>query len=313
MTVGPPADPGRADADAHQARRAARLRLLGSALAFGVMAVLARWLSRGPGGFGAGQLSVIRFAFGALVSLAAFRLHPGLHRPQNLRLLFSRGVSGGIVVVLYFLALARIPAGEAGMLYALFPVIATGMSAAAFRERPTVHLAVGLALATAGAVLVLGNGSLALGVGVGEALALAAAGFAALSAVVIRAMRATENAPTIFFYFCVGGLPIALPFARGPWPSDPRLWAVALLMAAAAWAAQLWMSEAYGALTVPEAAAWLQLTPLAQVVLAALLLGERMAPAALGGVLVAVVGVAWGSVRGRRSRTAAARAPPPGP
>ena len=46
-------------------------------------------------------------------------------------------------------------------------------------------------------------------------------------------------------------------------------------MALAAFAAQVLMAEAYGALAVCEAAIWLQLTPLAQYVLAALLLGER--------------------------------------
>ena len=99
----------------------ARLLLLGSAASFGLMAVLARLLSRGDGAFSAGQLTVIRFVVGAAVSVVAFRLRPGLYAPHNRRLLWTRGLSGGIVVVLYFLALQRIPAGEAGMLYNLVP------------------------------------------------------------------------------------------------------------------------------------------------------------------------------------------------
>ena len=92
----------------------ARLMLLGSALSFGLMAVLARLLSKGQGGFSAGQLTVIRFVVGAAVSLVVFRLHPGLYAPRKRTLLWGRGVSGGIVVILYFLALQRIPAGDAG-------------------------------------------------------------------------------------------------------------------------------------------------------------------------------------------------------
>ena len=128
----------------------ARLELALSGVCFGLMAVLARRLSRGPGGFTAGQLSVVRFVLGALVSLVAFRLRPGLYRPHNFRLLVSRGLSGGLVVVLYFFALARIPAGEAGLLYNLFPVVASLMSFFAFGERPTAHLLSGLFLATTG-------------------------------------------------------------------------------------------------------------------------------------------------------------------
>jgi drug/metabolite transporter (DMT)-like permease len=298
---------------AARSKTRARLMLLGTAASFGLMAVLARFLSRGPGGFSAGQLTVIRFVVGAAVSLATFRLRPGLYAPHNRKLLWGRGLSGGIVVVLYFLALQRIPAGEAGMLYNLFPVIATGMSAVVFHERPTVHLVIGLLVATLGVVLVLGGGTLHLGIGAGELLAAGAAFFAAISAVQIRAMRARDNAATIFFYFCLGGLPVALPFALGAWPTAPGPWAVAGVMALAAFAAQVLMAEAYGALSISEAAIWLQLTPLAQYVLAAAVLGESISAAGTAGVLVGVAGVAYGTVLGHRASAPPAAAPPAAP
>jgi drug/metabolite transporter (DMT)-like permease len=287
--------------------------LLASAVCFGLMAVLARLLSRGEAAFSPGQLSVIRFVVGAAVSVAAFRARPGLYAPRNRRLLWTRGVSGGIVVVLYFLALQRIPAGEAGMLYNLFPVIATAMSAFAFRERPTVHLVLALAVATGGVVLVLGDGSLRLGLGMGEGFAVAAAFFAAVSSVTIRAMRATDNAATIFFFFCLGGLPVALPFALGPWPTAAGPWAIAVAMALSAFAAQLLLAEAYGALAIPEAAIWLQLTPLAQYLLAGVLLGERITAAGALGIVIGVAGVAYGTVLGQRPRAVAPAAGAPAP
>jgi drug/metabolite transporter (DMT)-like permease len=300
-----------APAAARRAKARARVLLLASAASFGLMAVLARRLSRGPAGFSAGQLTMIRFVVGAAVSLAAFRLRPGLYAPRNRRLLWTRGLSGGIVVVLYFLALQRIPAGEAGMLYNLFPVLATAMSIPAFGERPTVHLALALALATAGVVLVLGDGTLHLGLGAGEGLAVAAAVFAAYSSVTIRRMRSTpspDNAPTIFFYFCLGGFPVALPFALGPWPAGGAAWALAGVMALAAFAAQVLLADAYGALAMSEAAIWLQLTPLAQYLLAAALLGERVTAAGIAGILIAIAGVAYGTVRGHRPAAAPADA-----
>jgi drug/metabolite transporter (DMT)-like permease len=290
----------RADPAARARKLRARLLLLGSAASFGLMAVLARRLSRGPGGFSAGQLTMIRFVVGAAVSLVAFRLRPGLYAPQNRRLLWTRGISGGIVVVLYFLALQRIPAGEAGMLYNLFPVIAIAMSIRAFGERPTIHLALALVLATAGVVLVLGDGTLRLGLGAGEALAVAAACFAAFSSVTIRAMRATDNSATIFFYFCLGGFPVALPFALGHWPGAGGPWALAAVMALAAFAAQVMLAEAYGPLSISEAAVWLQLTPLAQYLLGAAILGERVTAAGALGIVIGIAGVAYGTIRGHR-------------
>jgi drug/metabolite transporter (DMT)-like permease len=289
----------------------ARVLLLLSAASFGLMAVLARLLGARAGGFSAGQLTVIRFVVGAAVSLVAFRVRPGLYRPHNRRLLWTRGVSGGIVVVLYFLALQRIPAGEAGMLYNLFPVVATALSIRAFGERPTIHLGLALLLATGGVVLVLGNGTLRLGLGAGEVLAIGAAMFAAVSAVVIRAMRATDNAATIFFYFCLGGLPVAMPFALGAWPAGAALWGIAAVMGLAAFAAQVLMTEAYGALSVGEAAVWLQLTPLAQYLLAAALLGERVSGAGVVGIALGITGVAYGTALGHRPRAPAGAAPTP--
>ena len=271
------------------------------------MAVLGRVLATGPARFTPGQLSVVRFAVGAAASLAVFAVRPALYRPRNLRLLVTRGVSGGLVVILYFVALARIPAGEAGMIYNLFPAIATLLALFLLRERPGLRLWSAILLATAGVLLVLGNGTLRLGLGWGEGAALAAAVFAAVSANVIRAMRGTDNAPTIFFFFCLAGLPVVLPFALDPWPGGLVPWALATVMALSAFAAQVLMTEAYGALSVGEAAAWLQLTPIAQFLLAALLLGEPLRLWGLLGVAVSVAGVAWASALGQR----AAAAPPP--
>src|SRR3954471_19388545 len=119
-----------------RSKNAARLELVGSAFAFGVMAVLARRVSARAGGFTAGQLAVVRFAIGIVVSLALFQVQKGLYRPRAYRRLIGRGISGGAVVVLYFWALSRIPAAEAGMLYYLFPVFATVTSVSVSAKPP---------------------------------------------------------------------------------------------------------------------------------------------------------------------------------
>jgi drug/metabolite transporter (DMT)-like permease len=265
------------------------------------MAVLGRLLATGPAHFTPGQLSVVRFGVGAAASLAVFAARPSLFRPRNVRLLVTRGISGGLVVILYFSALARIPAGDAGMIYNLFPAIATLLALSLLRERPSGRLWLAILVATLGVGLVLGNGSLQLGLGWGEGAALAAAVLAAVSANVIRAMRGTDNAPTIFFFFCLAGLPVVLPFALDPWPGGLVPWALAVAMALCAFAAQVLMTEAYGSLSVGEAASWLQLTPIAQYLIAAAVLGEALTPIGLLGIGVSVTGVAWATILGRRA------------
>lgn len=283
-------------------RRVARLQLVGSALCFGLMAILARKLTLPGMGFTAGHLAVLRFVVGALLSLAAFGLIPGLYRPSNHRLLVMRGLSGGAVVVLYFYALAHIPAGEAGILYNVFPVIAVALSLVIFKERPTVHLWLAILAASLGVALVLSQGHLGYGFGWGQLAALGAAVFAATSANAIRAVRHTDNAATIFFFFCIAGLPVVLPFALTPWPGGLGPWSLAILMSLLAYGGQMLMSEAYGTLSVSEAAGWLQLLPIVQYLLAVPLLGERATGPGLAGVLITVGGVAYGTVMGHRKR-----------
>ncbi|NWJ42320.1 MAG: EamA family transporter [Geothrix sp.] len=283
-------------------RMAARGQLAGSALCFGLMAILARKLTMPDMGFTAGHLAVLRFVVGALFSLLTFGLIPGLYRPSNHRLLVMRGLSGGAVVVLYFYALAHIPAGEAGILYNVFPVIAVTLSLVIFKERPTIHLWLAILAASLGVAMVLSQGHLGFGFGRGQLAALAAAVFAATSANAIRAVRHTDNAATIFFFFCIAGLPVVLPFALTPWPGGVGPWALAVLMSLLAYAGQLLMSEAYGTLSVPEAAIWLQLLPIVQYLLAVPLLGERSTLPGLAGVLITVAGVAYGTVLGHRQR-----------
>lgn len=287
------------------ARHEARAALVGSAVCFGLMAVVARRLTQAGFGFTPGHLSVIRFGVGLCACLVAFRFRPGLHGPSRYGLLVGRGLSGGLVVILYFSALARIPAGQAGIIYNLFPVIATAMSLGVFRERPTVHLLLATLLAFFGVALVLGQGSFAFRPGWGEAAALGAAFFAATSAVIIRAARASHNAITIFFYFNLAGMPVVAPFALGPWPRHAGPWILAVFMGFAALGGQLLMSQAYGALSVSEASVWLQLLPISTYLLAVPLLGERLTGFGLAGVALTVAGVVYGTAKGHKpSRSA---------
>jgi drug/metabolite transporter (DMT)-like permease len=288
------------DAGPRRARNLARLGLVGSAFSFGLMALLARWLTQSPRGFTPGHLSVLRFVVGAAAAGAVFLARPALFRPQNMRLLVLRGLSGGAVVVLYFYALSRIPAGQAGVVYNLFPVLATVMSLFIFKERPRIHLVLGIAAASLGVGLVLSQGHLSIRLGAGEISAIAAAFFAALSANVIRASRHTDNAATIFFFFCVAGFPVVLPFALDPWPRDAFPWVLAIVMSLLALVGQVLMAEAYGALTVSEAAVWLQLMPISQYLMAVPLLGESFTAFGVAGVLLTVAGVIYGTALGQR-------------
>jgi len=183
-----------------------------------------------------------------------------------------------------------------------FPILATGLAFFILRERPTIHLAVGLAVASIGVFLVLGGGTASFNLGWGEIAGIASAILGAGAVTAIRSLRATDNAPTIFFAFCLGGLTVSWPFALGPWPTNVGLWVLALAgVGVTSFGAQMLMTHAYGRLTVPEAAIWQQLTPVASYLWALALLDERLAPLGVLGVGLGIAGVVYGSVLGNRS------------
>jgi drug/metabolite transporter (DMT)-like permease len=291
-----------APSDALRAR--ARLLLFGSSIFFGLSAVLVRLATQA--GLNGGQVTLVRFTFGLAAIGAVFAARPGTFRPVRLGLLVSRGAFGAAAALLYFLAIERIPAGEATLLNNTFPIWAVLLSLVLLNERPTIHLAIALAIATSGVFLVLGGGSVRLALGWGELLGIFSAITGGAAVTSMRALRATDNAPTIFFAFALGGVLVSLPYALGTWPTTWVPYAAALGVGVAAFLAQLLMTEAYGALSVPEAALWQQLTPIASY-LWGLTLGESIGLATVFGVLLGVAGVVYGSVLGHRPRVERSR------
>ena len=286
-------------------RGRARALLFGAGVLFGLSAMLARLASTG-GMMSGGRVTLVRMAVGVVAVLAVFVARPGTFRPVRHSLLVSRGLFGGVAALLYFMSLSLIPAGEATLLNNTFPIWAVILSFFLLGERPTVHLAVALVVASAGVFLVLGGGKLAFSLGRGEVLGILSAVLGGFAVTSIRALRATDNAPTIFFAMAVGGVLVSLPFAFGPfasgsWPTDLLPWVAAGSCGVVAFLAQLLMTEAYGALSVPEAALWQQLTPIASFGWA-LTLGERLTGITMLGVLLGIAGVVYGAVLGHQPR-----------
>jgi len=279
-------------------RARARALLFGSGVLFGLLAVLARVATRL--GLTSGQVATVRFAVATVLMLGTFRTWPGTFRPLDPRLLAARGILGGLAALLYFAALALVPAGQATLLNNTFPAVAVLISYFALGERPTWQLLVALAMTSAGVLLVLGGGGPGAPFGWGHVAGIASAVFAGGAVTCIRALRASHNAPTILFAFSLGGFAVSAPFALGPWTGAPGAWLAALLAALVALAAQLLMTEAYGALTVAEAAVWQQLTPVASYLWATGLLGERLSALGAAGVVLGGAGVVYASIQGRR-------------
>jgi drug/metabolite transporter (DMT)-like permease len=150
-------------------------------------------------------------------------------------------------------------------------------------------------------VLVVGDGHLPTRLGMGEVVGMISAVLAAGAITSIRALRATDNAFTIFFAFTVGGLVVAIPFTLEAWPPLGPVWLLGIGVGVVSFAAQVLMTQAYGALTVPEAAVWQQLTPVASYLWSGALLGEGLSGGGALGVGLGIAGVVYGTVLGHRA------------
>ncbi len=261
-------------------------------------------LATRDGGMSGGQATTVRFGVGLLAVVLLFVARPGTFRPVKYGLLASRGLFGGVSALLYFVSISLIPAGEATLLNNTFPIWAVIISFFFLKERPTVHLAIALLVASAGVFLVLGGGQVTFSLGFGELVGIVSAMTGGVAVTSIRALRATDNAPTIFSAMAVGGLVVSIPFALGAWPTDPLPWVAAGGCGVVAFLAQLLMTEAYGTLSVAEAALWQQLTPIASFAWA-LTIGESFTGMTAVGVLLGIAGVIYGSVLGHRPQPGA--------
>jgi len=279
-------------------RARARALLFGAGVLFGLSAILVKLATRGAA-MGGGQATLVRFGVGLVAVMLLFVARPGTFRPVKKGLLASRGLFGGISALLYFVSISLIPAGEATLLNNTFPIWAVVISFFFLRERPTIHLAIALAVASVGVFLVLGGGQLTFSLGLGEVVGIVSAMTGGVAVTSIRALRATDNAPTIFFAMAVGGVVVSIPFALGAWPTAPLPWVAAGACGVVAFLAQLLMTEAYGALSVAEAGLWQQLTPIASFAWA-LTIGETFTGMTVVGVLLGIAGVIYGSILGHR-------------
>lgn len=277
--------------------RRARLFLFGSGFFFGLLPVFTRLATRTPAGMSGPQVALIRYLFGVMMVGALFVARPGTFKPVRHGLLVSRGLFGGLAGLLYFGALAIIPAGEATLLNTTFPIWAVIISILFLGERPRVHLLMALSVASVGVFLVLRGNHTTFAMGRGQLLAILSAVSGGAAVTNVRALRATDNTPTIFFAFSVGGALVSIPFVLGSWTATPSMWIFALIAALVALLAQMLMTEAYGELSVAEAALWQQLTPVMSFLLG-MFIGERVTPLAALGVAVSIIGVVYGSLFG---------------
>jgi drug/metabolite transporter (DMT)-like permease len=239
---------------------------------------------------------------GALLLVKEGRLPP-LQRSQWATVLLA-GLSGIFIYNVFFLyGLRHIGAARGALVVALNPVMVALAAWLLFKDRMTPGKGAGVLMALCGCLLVVGRGDpLALlrgEVGLGEWLIVACVLCWTVYTFVGRRATASMSPLALTFYASLSGG--AMLLLTGCWQGELslvphfswRAWTAIVFLGVLGTAlAFTWYADGVHRLGAAKAAAFINLVPLAAVLQAAWLLGERLEMAELGGGLLVLAGVA---------------------
>ncbi len=253
----------------------------------------------GQHGIPGSETTFIRFASGLI---AVFFLHrSGAMKVSlsRLPLLAARGITGGIAILLYFASLSAAKGtGSTSLTSSVFlgnsyflylPLL--GMLF--IHERLCLRTVLMVVLAVVGLYLIV-NPQFGQ-IRAGDAYGFFAGLMSAVAMVVIRELRKTEEAVSVFFSLCVFGALVALItmiFQKPVWP-DATGWLIMLVMGISATAGQLSMTYGMGFTGVGEAGIIQMSTVVYSSVVGILMFGDPFSLRILLGAAMALVSAAY--------------------
>ena len=265
------------------------------------------------------EIIFFRSIFSIVASYVALRRLGVAPFGNNYRLLISRGSTGALALICYFLALQNLPLATAVTVQYLAPIFATVLGIWLVREPVLGWQWVFFGLSFGGVLLVQqggtavahvaqaapGAGLLYLGIGVVGALV------SGLSYNAIRKLRGREHPLVIVFYFPLISLPIAAVACLFNWQTPHGTdWLWLLACGAFTQGAQLTMTRAYQLERLSRVAPLNYLGMFYALGLGYLFFAETFGPLAYAGMALVLLGVGLNTWYAARVDARAAALPP---
>ncbi len=195
-----------------------------SAFFFAVTDILIKYMSPTMSAI---QIAFVRFFLGVLILLPVMRARGEPFKGSSIRVLLIRGLTGTLAFLFLLKCIAMIPLSNAMVLFYTFPLFATLFSFPLLKE-PLTRGEIGLTIVgTVGIYILINPASHALTIG--HLFGLLGSCFAGITVVLIRKLRKTNGPLVIYFYFCLVGGMVSLPFFVARF-SVPRLSESSLLV-----------------------------------------------------------------------------------
>jgi drug/metabolite transporter (DMT)-like permease len=257
-----------------------------SATFFGVMAFSAKVAAArlsGP------EIAFVRFAIGLTPVLFVPRFRRAALKFQRLDLLFYRGFFGGVAVLLYFLAIEHMSAGEATLLNYTAPIFSGLFSVFLIGEVISPKVLIPLPIALAGITLVV-HAEPAPQAWLFAGIASAICSGAAVTA--MRAARRTEGSWAVYSAFCLLGLLTTLPQTILSWKTPQGVeWLALLATGVCAMGGQLLLTFSLRWIDAMTSGVIAQLAVLVSMACGALFLHDRITPFVALGAALTISGV----------------------
>lgn len=298
--------------DTHDLR--GTLLMLLSVILFAANTLLLRALALHVPAADAWLAALYRGTAGMLMVAALYGFGRGLSLKALLgsRLVALRGVVGALSIAAFYLTIPELGASRAVVLNLTYPVFATLIAAWWLKEELSRQALLWMLAGFAGLILFIGGDASRQFSG-WDLLALAGAFGAGIVVVLIRKLRATEHAGTIYASQCFYSILLALPLRATEVPSLPAAGHGGLIAAALiVGISQLVMTNAYRTMPVSRGSSIQMLLPLVTAAGAFAIFGERFSPVELAGAILTLFAT-WRIAAPRRSRGAGGGGPQPRP
>ncbi len=293
--------------------RRGMLAMTASTLMFTAMSLLIPVAERA----GSYLLVSARFVTGAVVIIFMGFLGLIQLRPVNLPWLLVRGAFGSVSVFLFYYGILKLGLGMGTVLGNTYPVFAALLAPIILRERLRPDVLAAVLVSFIGICLIVypdgvmglfgaGSARSSSAAGIDGMLALLGGVLASVAIVAIKKLHETDTSPMIYLAQCIFGILVfGYPTAAGTFDFPPLLWLVLIAIGVSATIAQLIMTYAYRHVPATEGSLLHFLMPVLNVILGAVLFGEKMHPLALIGSGIVLSGCVYVALRNRIVRPAA--------
>lgn len=262
------------------------LALIASATLASAMSALVRYAEH----IDVYKLALFRFAIGAvLLGTAAMfkRIDLSFNRSD---LLFWRGLLGGAGVFLFYLAIHKLGIGKGTVISNAYAIFGVSIGYFTLKDKVTRGQWIAIVAALGGIYLIVSdNVDIGGGIGMYDGLALLGSLCGGIAIVLVRKLRETDNAYSIYFSQCIFGFWLMLiPANLTSYDIGLEGGLILLGVGILATGAQLLMTYAYAHVTLAAGGLLGNLTPVFNTLLALLLFKEAIAGPALIGIAVVI-------------------------